>query len=985
MADNDLKIRIGADLSQLATQFTGGINVLQRFGKAVETSLGGAAKSFTSFATSGSKIAESFDKLPTGDSAISRLKGSLDSAAQSATQSAKIFNDFGASVSASIARVSANTDGILQVTAAMNEAGAAAIKAGGSFLGIGVKSPIQDIKTLQQNVLQLKTDLASGFKPILNLVDPSTPKLLNSVSAALTNISPAANLVSASLKGSAANIRTFGNDVNKTLSDSVKHFDAFKTEALQLGDAFDKIPASLKPINTSGIASLRGAVKGLKVDLLDLKFKNLETQFNNINKSAAATGVALKAGIALGANSAALALQNVGRVAQDLPFGFIGIQNNLNPLLESFSRLKAESGSSGKALKALAGSLLGVGGLGLALSVVSAGILIYQNGIAGFNKKTKEAKEESDAYAESLKAIVGNLAKEATRVSILVEALKGESLTRKERTAAIEELQRINPTYFNGLKDEKGLIDDLAFAYKGYIQSLKKKFEVKVLEAQLDKLFNKKFTIEVDLDPKLAISKNKQLSDQILFNQTRLRREIEALGGPIDLGSITDITKITDQQKKVIALQERLAATGDIKLFDLTDNAAQLKSVNSQIDTLLDKITKMGQIDLDLSTGKGGTVKKEDAELNALKETLQGYRKELVKVNELRKDGVLPKFKEDDALKLQEDIHDILNKIDAREVKLKLRPKLEIDPTTTELELKQATKEMSDNIKLAPIDFPLELNPITQQNSYNAKLHDVFASAENIAKRTFSALTGIIIPVNLTLSVKSNVTEAFKGLKISSNFTKPMTDAMIAGIVALEPLAERYVGILQKFGENASVAVAEAVDALKNVPQILGSGIADSIAGIGEGIGAALTSGGNPIISAAESFLGIIGGVLQQVGKQIIIASKLVVALKAALNKAFSNPAASLVAGIALVIAGAALKNIKFNVPKFAEGGIVNKATLGIFGEAGREAIIPLDRLNEFMGDGGSAIDVHVVGKISGNDMVLLHDKTVKRNSRGAF
>ena len=35
-------------------------------------------------------------------------------------------------------------------------------------------------------------------------------------------------------------------------------------------------------------------------------------------------------------NTASQSLINLGRVAQDAPFGFIGIANNINPLLESF-------------------------------------------------------------------------------------------------------------------------------------------------------------------------------------------------------------------------------------------------------------------------------------------------------------------------------------------------------------------------------------------------------------------------------------------------------------------------------------------------------------------------------------------------------------------------------------------------------------------------------------------------------------------------
>jgi hypothetical protein len=39
-------------------------------------------------------------------------------------------------------------------------------------------------------------------------------------------------------------------------------------------------------------------------------------------------------------------------------------------------------------------------------------------------------------------------------------------------------------------------------------------------------------------------------------------------------------------------------------------------------------------------------------------------------------------------------------------------------------------------------------------------------------------------------------------------------------------------------------------------------------------------------------------------------------------------------------------------IPRFAEGGIVNEATLGVFGEAGPEAIVPLNERNIPEGDG---------------------------------
>ena len=51
------------------------------------------------------------------------------------------------------------------------------------------------------------------------------------------------------------------------------------------------------------------------------------------------------------------------------------------------------------------------------------------------------------------------------------------------------------------------------------------------------------------------------------------------------------------------------------------------------------------------------------------------------------------------------------------------------------------------------------------------------------------------------------------------------------------------------------------------------------------------------------------------------------------------------------------------NIPMLAEGGIVNKATLAVIGEAGPEAVVPLSRAGEFgMGGGGNTVTINVNG-----------------------
>ena len=48
----------------------------------------------------------------------------------------------------------------------------------------------------------------------------------------------------------------------------------------------------------------------------------------------------------------------------------------------------------------------------------------------------------------------------------------------------------------------------------------------------------------------------------------------------------------------------------------------------------------------------------------------------------------------------------------------------------------------------------------------------------------------------------------------------------------------------------------------------------------------------------------------------------------------------------------------------FADGGIVTKPMMGLVGEAGPEAIIPLDRISEMMGGGGGTTVVYNINAV---------------------
>jgi hypothetical protein len=215
-----------------------------------------------------------------------------------------------------------------------------------------------------------------------------------------------------------------------------------------------------------------------------------------------------------GTKEASFALTNLGRVAQDLPFGFIGIANNLNPLLESFQRLRIEAGSGKAALSALGNSLLGAGGLGIALSAVTAGLSIASVGLdawtRGFGDNKKAASEHAevikliqtdyDRYAAKLKEVINTVSQEASKITILSAALSDSNLPLSRRRGILEELAKISPEYLRNLDVEKTSYQEIAAAVNSYIDGLAKQSELKALLPEFEKIVQRVVTAQIELN-----------------------------------------------------------------------------------------------------------------------------------------------------------------------------------------------------------------------------------------------------------------------------------------------------------------------------------------------------------------------------------------------------------------------------------------------------------------------------------------------------
>lgn len=302
--------------------------------------------------------------------------------------------------------------------------------------------------------------------------------------------------------------------------------------------------------------------------------KQTEAELGKVAAASLKTGAAVKSG----SNQAANALTNLGRVAQDAPFGFIGIQNNLNPLLESFQRLKAESGSTGNALKTLAGSLIGPAGLGLALSVGSALLVAFGDKLTEASKETKMLDAAQKALVDTLSKGLGEARAEAGQLQMLSKIITDTAQSTEVRTKALQQLKDEYPGYEAlqkvDIKDTAALakITDVLTA------ALMRKARVEAYSSLI--------AAEEAKQAKIALENDKQRTDRLGFLSQAIKKYAVPLLGLIDpTNANIAATKLQidglDKAGEEYDFNQKLITTYQGKLTSLT--VEQLKNNDATI------------------------------------------------------------------------------------------------------------------------------------------------------------------------------------------------------------------------------------------------------------------------------------------------------------------------------------------------------------------------------------------------------------------
>jgi hypothetical protein len=271
-------------------------------------------------------------------------------------------------------------------------------------------------------------------------------------------------------------------------------------------------------------------------------------------------------------------LTNFSRVVQDAPFGLIGIANNIDPLISSFQQLKATTGTTGGAFKALVGQLAGPAGIALAISTVTSLLITFGDKLFTTSKATQKVASDADKLKDSINGVFAETAKEATAVNGFLGILRNETETRERKLAAIKELQQIQPQIFSGLKLEGEAVVGLDNAYKNYLENLKTVIAVKIKQAQLEQLIEKQLKLQgvtLTANEKTLVDGTKRFQE-LLSNDPRLQG--------------TDASRIkqyyTDQEnqsKKTLSALQRDIAQLQSEITQLS-TGIQTKPITTKID-----------------------------------------------------------------------------------------------------------------------------------------------------------------------------------------------------------------------------------------------------------------------------------------------------------------------------------------------------------------------------------------------------------------
>lgn len=288
------------------------------------------------------------------------------------------------------------------------------------------------------------------------------------------------------------------------------------------------------------------------------------------------------------------------------------------------------------------------------LTLAAVGIAAVVAGLVYFNTGTKEAKNNAELMAQAVNAATASVGKESLELNKLYKAATEEKNSRKERTEAVKELQRLYPSYFSNLSQEIIMTGKAKANYDELREAIVASARARAIGSELERREGERLAEEVRLQEKLD-------------EATRIRNEnlkkgykdkAISIGGGSSAGGVASGQTYTSTaaQQAENDLKRQKEAQKNLQAF-------RNKSLNE------DEFYINKKIELDAKAGKYNKDKEGAGEMpvGARKGTQGWYEEEIKRLQEENKGLDLNSKKRQQNLALIEKYGELLNPKKAKE------------------------------------------------------------------------------------------------------------------------------------------------------------------------------------------------------------------------------------------------------------------------------------------------------------------------------
>jgi len=594
-------------------------------------------------------------------------------------------------------------------------------------------------------------------------------------------------------------------------------------------------------------------------------------------------------------------------------------------------------------LPALAGGFAKMTGpVYLGISAIIAAVTAWDMGLFNLGKTTKKAKEDQDDYTKALNSSISSAYGEISQVKSLVSVVNNQTLAIDQRRLALKKLQDEYPGYFKNMSLEQTSVDGLALSVGELTKAMIARAEATAMTSEIEKIAAKRYENTKAIDKNEAAITNLRNSLVILSKESQyvsggFGADAKKMASPYTL-ALSEIQKLEKANRGLISsneiLQNSMSSLQNSVDFR-TGTSIGLQTNKPEPDKVMPKPT-VSKVYEDLA----------QEEFNFYKDSIFRAEEYFTKLNNIQKINALMQATIRGAS--LDELFIIQQTYEQKELNFKKSiedRKFAIRQQSEERQ-KQLTKYYDDQKLKNQYDYTSNyIKTLDAQLKAELRLHKA-----NVAFQ------------------QEDTKNKIKQLEIARIFAF----GNVKALDAINSAIQRLQGTLMGLGSLD--------DTINN---ILKDTVQVGLESIGETIGNLVATG-----KFDFSILGsVLADALIQIGKALILYSKLVKAAKEALEE--GKWEAGIIAGVAAIAAGFALKGIlnkkkdTGGPKKFANGGIISGPTLGLMGEYpgaanNPEVVAPLDKLQALMGgaNGGT-----LEARISGNDLLILMNKAGRNNN----